>query len=48
MLQLKKVNMEDAKEEWACITNMPEDENGLTNLYHGISLDDFIKYTIPE
>ena len=41
MLYVKKANLEDIEKEWAFVRDMPEDENGLTNAWPGISHDDF-------
>ena len=41
MLYVKKANLEDIEKEWAFVRDMPEDENGLTNAWAGISHDDF-------
>lgn len=32
-LNLKKINVEDAYAQWQYTTNLPEDENGLTNKF---------------
>lgn len=48
MLELRKLNIEDAEKEWEYITNAPEDENGLTNPDHGVSWDDFIFVSLPR
>ena len=47
MLELKGINT-DAEKEWVFVRNMPEDENGLTNSYHGISKEDFISTVLPK
>lgn len=46
MLELKGINT-DAEKEWEFVRNMPEDENGFTNSYHGISKQDFITKVLP-
>ena len=48
MIVLKKANPEDMEKEWLFVREMPEDENGLTNAYHGVSLDDFRSRVLPE
>ena len=48
MLQLKKANEADLEKEWLFVRDMPEDENGLTNAYHGISREDFRNRALPE
>ncbi len=47
MLYLKKANKEDALKEWAFVRDMPEDENGLTNRWHGITLEAFESEALP-
>lgn len=47
MIRLKKVNREDMEKEWQFVRDMPEDENGLTNDYHGISREDFAERALP-
>ncbi len=36
-MELRKINKEDAKAQWEYTTNLPEDENGLTNPYKGVN-----------
>ena len=48
MVFLKKANIEDAEKEWLFVREMPEDENGLTNAYHGVSRDVFLNRVLPE
>ena len=48
MIYLKQVNQEDSEKEWQFVRNMPVDENGLTNSYHGISRQDFQKEALPD
>ena len=47
MLELKKVCTEDAEQEWRFVREMPEDENGLTNAWHGISREGFLSRALP-
>ena len=35
MLSIKKANLSDAEAEWAFIRDMPENENGVENRWHG-------------
>lgn len=35
MPELRKMNFEDAEEQWKYVTALPSDENGLTNQYDG-------------
>ena len=48
MLYVKKANLEDIEKEWAFVRDMPEDENGLTNAWAGISHDDFENKALPD
>ncbi len=48
MLLLKKANLEDSVKEWEFTRDMPEEENGLTNPYHGISEKDFTETVLPQ
>ena len=48
MLYVKKANIEDIEKEWAFVRDMPEDENGLTNAWSGISHDDFENKALPD
>ena len=48
MITLKKASLDEVNEkEWIFVRNMPEDENGLTNAYHGISREDYGRITLP-
>ena len=47
MIRLKRINREDMEKEWQFVRDMPEDENGLTNSYHGISREDFENRAFP-
>ena len=47
MLVLKKYNT-DIEKEWAFVRDMPEDENGLTNPYHGCTLSEYEEIVLPE
>ena len=47
MIDLKKLNAEGMEKEWQFVRDMPEDENGLTNAYHGISREDFENKAFP-
>ena len=46
-MELRKINIKDAKAQWAYTTNLPEDENGLTNPFYGVSYDEYIKNVLP-
>ena len=48
MLKLKEANFDDIEKEWQFVRDMPEDENGLTNDWSGISREDFEKQALPD
>ena len=48
MIYLKKANAGDLEKEWKFIRDMPEDENGMTNSWHGVSLEDFRDKAFPQ
>ncbi len=48
MIVLKKVNLEDVDKEFLFITELPVNENGFTNSYHGISKEEFYTETIYQ
>ena len=51
MSELIKINLRDAYAEWGYITLLPENENGLTNPFHGISYEhpvDMPGWFVPE
>ena len=48
MIYVKEANPEDLEKEWLFVREMPEDENGLTNKWHGISLEDFRTGALPD
>ena len=41
MIYLKEANLKDSEKEYLFTKDMPIDENGLTNPWHGISREDF-------
>ena len=41
MLYLKAANLADIEKEYSFVRDMPEDENGMTNPWHGISREEF-------
>jgi len=47
MLYLKPANYEDIEKEYLFVKDMPIDENGLTNEWHGISREEFEKTALP-
>lgn len=48
MLELRKMNLEDIKEQWEYVTALPTDENGLTNPYEGVSFEEYKTKVLPE
>jgi len=46
-MELRKINREDAASQWAYTTALPEDENGLTNPYHGVSYEEYMEKVLP-
>lgn len=42
MLELRKMNRKDIKEQWEYVTALPADENGLTNPYEGVSFAEMV------
>lgn len=48
MIFLKKVNLGDVDKEYLFITDLPVNENGFTNSYHGISKEEFCTKTIYQ
>lgn len=48
MLYLKEANLEDIEKEYLFVRDMPVDENGLTNEWHGISREDFEEKAIKQ
>ena len=47
-MKLIKINMKDAFAQWKYTTALPADENGLTNPYHGVTYDEYVKKVLPE
>lgn len=48
MLELRKMNLQDIKEQWEYVTALPKDENGLTNPYEGITFEEYETTELPE
>ena len=48
MLRLKEANWDDLEEEWRFVRAMPENENGLTNKWSGISREAFAAIALPQ
>ena len=47
-MELRKLNKKDAYAQWQYTTDLPEDENGLTNPYHGVSYEDYLERVLPQ
>ena len=48
MMELRKMNLQDIKEQWEYVTALPKDENGLTNPYEGITFEEYETTVLPE
>ena len=48
MLYLREANLEDIEKEFLFVQDMPADENGMTNEWHGISREDFENQAIRQ
>ncbi len=48
MIYLKKVNLDDAEKEYLFICDVPYDENGFINDFHGISHDEFVSSAVKQ
>ena len=48
MLELRKMNWEDAQAQWEYVAALPANENGLTNPYEGVSFDEYRDRVLPE
>ena len=48
MLELRKLNEQDSTAQWEFISTLPADENGFTNPYGGVSLEDYRDRVLPE
>ena len=47
MLYMKKANSEDIEKEYLFVRDIPEDENGFLNEWHGCTYDDFKDRILP-
>lgn len=47
VMELRKINIQDAIAQWEYTTALPVDENGLTNQYNGVSYEDYIETILP-
>lgn len=48
MLELRAANWNDAEKEYAYIAQLPENENGFTNPYIGITRESFMEWALPR
>lgn len=48
MLTLKPANFNDIEKEWRYTKELPEDENGFTNNYHGVSFEEYRDTVLPN
>lgn len=46
-MELRKINTRDTEAQWAYTASLPADENGLTNPYHGVSLEEYRDKVLP-
>lgn len=46
-MELRKINVQDAQAQWEYTTELPADENGLTNPYHGVSFEEYREKVLP-
>ena len=47
MLYLKKINFDDAMEEYKAIKSIPAQENGFENKYYDVTKEEFVNEVIP-
>lgn len=47
-MELRKLNFQDAYEEWEYTTTLPENENGITNPYHGVNWETYRDEVLPK
>lgn len=47
-MELRKLNLNDAYAEWEYISNLPEDENGITNSFHGVGWEQYKDEVLPK
>ena len=48
MLELRKMNYDDAIEQWEYVTALLADENGVTNPYEGVTFEEYKDLVLPE
>lgn len=46
-MELRKINIKDAVAQWEYTTALPENENGLTNPFHGVSMKEYSERVLP-
>lgn len=46
-MELRKINTNDIEAQWAYTTELPTDENGLTNPYNGVSFEEYKEKVLP-
>ena len=46
-MELRKINTHDALAQWEYTTALPTNENGLTNPFHGVSFEEYVKNVLP-
>ena len=47
-MELREANWEDWEKEFLYVTNTPENEDGFTNSYFQVSLEEFKDYALPR
>ena len=47
-MELRKLNANDIEAQWRYTSTLPLDENGLTNPYNGVSLQEYKEKVFPE
>lgn len=47
-MELRKLNLNDAYAEWEFISNLPENENGFTNSFHGVGWEQYKDEVLPK
>lgn len=48
MAELRLINTADILAQWAYTRDLPADENGLTNPFHGITLEEYRRFALPQ
>lgn len=47
-MELRKINLQDAKQQWEYTRTLPANENGLTNPFHGVAYEEYITDVLPK